>query len=172
MPMTENGTQWLANDLSTPRLPPMPETVTLEARLSAGACPEWTGIVGAVQDNGSYERGCMLGIHQNKFFFSLAASENQKLTYLMAPTVLKKGKPTHLVGTYDGRTMRLYVNGVEVAQSSEQQGSLRVDERSWLTIGAYKDNDELYPFQGEIKSVSVYEGVLHPEMMKPSSDSP
>ena len=167
-----NGTQWLANDLSTPRLPPMPETVTLEARLSAGACPEWTGIVGAVQDNGSYERGCMLGIHQNKFFFSLASSENQKLTYLMAPTALKKGEPTHLVGTYDGRTMRLYVNGVEVAQSSEQQGSLRVDERSWLTIGAYKDNDELYPFQGEIKSVSVYEGVLHPEMMKPSSDSP
>ena len=167
-----DGTQWLGSNLVHPKLPAMPETITLEASVSVGTCPEWTGIVGAVQDNGSYERGCMLGIHNNKFFFSLASTQNLKLTYLMAPTVLEKGKPTHLVGTYDGRTMRLYVNGVEVAQSSEQQGGLRVDERSWLTIGAYKDNDELYPFQGEIKSVTIYEGVLQPEPKKPSKDSP
>lgn len=167
-----NGTQWLANDLGTPGLPPMPETITLEARVSVGACPDWTGIVGALQDNGSYERGCMLGVHKDKFFFSLASSESQKLTYLMAPTTLEKRKSTQLVGTYDGSTMRLYVNGVEVAQSSEQQGGLRVDERSWLTIGAYKDNDELYPFQGEIKSVTIYEGVWQPEPKKHPKDLP
>ena len=85
----------------------------------------------------------------------------------MAPTTLEKGKPTHLVGTYDGRTMRLYVNGVEVAQSTEQQRGLLVDERSWFTIGAYKDNDELYPFQGEINSITIYEGVWQPEPKKP-----
>ena len=162
-----NGAQWLANNLVHPKLPTMPETITLEASVSVGDCPEWTGIIGALQDNGNYERGCMLGIHNNKFFFSLASSQNLKLTYLMAPTTLEKGKPTHLVGTYDGRTMRLYVNGVEVAQSTEQQRGLLVDERSWFTIGAYKDNDELYPFQGEINSITIYEGVWQPEPKKP-----
>ncbi len=155
-----SGTQWLANKLAYPELPDMPETITLEASVRVDACPEWTGIVGAVQDNGSYERGCMLGIHNDKFFFSLASSGRQRLTYLMAPNVLEKGKPTHLVGTYDGRVMRLYVNGTEVAQSDEQQGGLLVDENSWLAVGAYKDDDEIYPFQGEIKAVTIYEGVL------------
>jgi hypothetical protein len=149
----------------------MPETITLEASVRVDACPEWTGIVGAVQDNGSYERGCMLGIHNDKFFFSLASSQSQKLTYLMAPNVLEKGKPTHLIGAYDGRTMRLYVNGVEVAQSNEQQGGLLVDENSWLTVGAYKDDNEVYPFQGEIKEVTIYEGVLQPEPKKTTKDS-
>ena len=113
----------------------------------------------------------MLGIHNDKFFFSLASSQSQKLTYLMAPNVLEKGKPTHLIGAYDGRTMRLYVNGVEVAQSNEQQGGLLVDENSWLTVGAYKDDNEVYPFQGEIKEVTIYEGVLQPEPKKTTKDS-
>ena len=164
--------QWLANNFDFANLPPMPETITLEARVSVAECPDWTGIVGAVQDNGSYERGCMLGIHDGRFFFSLATSQSLKLTYLMAPEALEKGKPTHLIGTYDGSTMRLYVNGVEVAQSREQRGGLLVDERSWLTVGAYKDNDELYPFQGEIKSVSIYEGVLKAGLTKPAKDTP
>ena len=166
-----NGTQWLAHNLDDPKLPAMPETITLEARVRVDACPEWTGIVGAVQDNGSYERGCMLGIHNDKFFFSLASSQSQKLTYLMAPNVLEKGKPIHLIGAYDGRTMRLYVNGVEVAQSNEQQGGLLVDENSWLTVGAYKDDNEVYPFQGEIKEVTIYEGVLQPEPKKTTKAS-
>ena len=155
-----NGTQWLANHLEYAELPAMPETVSLEARVQVDASPEWCGIVGAVQDNGNYERGCMLGIHEGKFFFSLASAENQSLTYLMAPTVLEKGKMSHVVGTYDGRTMRLYVDGVKVAQSDEQRGGLLVDKNSWLTVGAYKDNDELYRLKGAIKAATIYEGVL------------
>lgn len=155
-----NGTQWLANHLEYADLPAMPETVSLEARVQVDASPEWCGIVGAVQDNGNYERGCMLGIHDGKFFFSLASTENPSLTYLMAPTVLEKGKMSHVVGTYDGRAMRLYVDGVKVAQSDEQQGGLLVDKNSWLTVGAYKDNNELYRLKGAIKAATIYEGVL------------
>ena len=155
-----NGSQWLANHLDSAALPRMPETITLEAWVQVEASPEWCGIVGAVQDNGSYERGCMLGIHENRFFFSLASDERQSLTYLEAPTDMEKGKSTHLVGTYDGSVMRLYINGVEVAQSEEQQGSLLVDEDSWLTVGAYKDNDEFYRLKGLIRAVTIYDGAV------------
>ena len=158
--VTLNGTQWLSNNLQHPKLPAMPETITLEAHVKVDSAPQWTGIVGALQDNGSYERGCMLGINENCFFFSLASSQRDVLTYLKAPATLEHGKMTHLVGTYDGNFMRLYVDGKEVAKSEKQKGGLYADENSWLTVGAYKDNDELYRFNGSIKSVTIYDGVL------------
>ncbi len=155
-----NGTQWLANHLEYPKLPAMPETVTLEAYVKVDSAPEWAGIVGALQDNGSYERGCMLGINDNRFFFSLASSQTKKLTYLKSPFPIKQGELAHLVGTYDGNVMRLYVDGQEVAKSDQQKGGLYADENSWLTVGAYKDNDEHYRFNGTVKAVTIYDGVL------------
>jgi outer membrane protein assembly factor BamB len=155
-----DGTQWLSNHLEFPKLPAMPETVSLEAHVQVDSSPEWAGIVGALQDNGSYERGCMLGIHNEHYFFALASSRKAKLTYLTAPAKLEKGRMNHLAGSYDGNVMRLYVDGKQVAQSEEQKGALYTDEKSWLTVGAYKDNDELYRFQGIIKSVTIYDGVL------------
>lgn len=158
--VTLNGTQWLSNNLEHPRLPIMPETITLETQVTIDSAPEWSGIVGAVQDNGSYERGCMLGINDNHFFFSLASAQKDVLTYLKSPDPIIQGKSTHLVGTYDGQVMRLYVDGKQVAMSEAQKGGLYVDVNSWLTVGAYKDNDELYRFNGSIKSVTIYDGVL------------
>ena len=154
-----DGTQWMSNVLAYPRLPDMPETISLEAHVVVESAPEWAGIVGAVQDNGSYERGCMLGIHDGKLFFSLAGSQTGKLTYLHAPTPFETDQMLHVLGTYDGRMMKLYVNGKLVAQSSEQRGGLYIDKNSWLTVGAYKDKDEFYRFRGQIKSVTIHEGV-------------
>ena len=102
----------------------------------------------------------MLGINDNHFFFSLASAQKNKLTYLKSPNRIVPGKRTHLVGTYDGQFMRLYVDGKQVARSEAQKGGLYVDEKSWLTVGAYKDNDEMYRFRGSIKDVTIYDGVL------------
>ena len=158
--VTLNGTQWFSNNLEHPKLPTMPDTITLETQVTIDSAPEWSGIIGAVQDNGSYERGCMLGINDNHFFFSLASAQKDVLTYLKSPDPIVQGKSTHLVGTYDGQVMRLYVDGKQVAVSEAQKGGLYVDVNSWLTVGAYKDNDELYRFNGSIKSVTIYDGVL------------
>ncbi|MDG2210051.1 MAG: hypothetical protein P8K81_08685, partial [Flavobacteriales bacterium] len=59
-----------------------------------------------------------------------------------------------------------YVDGVKVAQNDEQRGGLLADQNSWLTIGAYKDNDELYRLKGEIKAATIYEGVLDAKAIK------
>ena len=171
--VTLNGTQWLSNNLEHPRLPTMPETITLETHVTVDSAPQWSGIVGAVQDNGSYERGCMLGINDNRFFFSLASAQKNVLTYLKSPDPIVQGKSTHLVGTYDGHVMRLYVDGKQVALSEAQKGGLYVDVNSWLTVGAYKDKDELYRFNGSIKSVTIYDGILmpHPSALPPNCES-
>ncbi len=161
-----NGTQWLANSIEHASLPTMPETISLEAWVQVDESPQWSGLIGAVQDNGNYERGCMLGIHNGRFFFSLASEDKRSLTYLESPTLFRKGQMIHVVGTYDGRLMRLYIDGEQVAESDQQKGPLLIDTNSWLSVGAYKDSNELYPFTGIMKSAFVYQGVLSAESIK------
>ena len=144
----------------------MPETISLEAWVQVDESPQWSGLIGAVQDNGNYERGCMLGIHNGRFFFSLASEDQRSLTYLESPTLFRKGQMIHVVGTYDGRLMRLYIDGEQVAESDQQKGPLLIDTNSWLSVGAYKDSNELYPFTGIMKSAFVYQGVLSAESIK------
>jgi glucose/arabinose dehydrogenase/chitodextrinase len=63
---------------------------------------------------------------------------------------------THLAGTYDGSTLRLYVNGVQVA-SKAQTGTLSTSSNP-LTIGG----DPIYGqyFAGRIDEVRVYSSAL------------
>lgn len=69
---------------------------------------------------------------------------------------------THLVGTYDGTTMRLYVNGTLVA-SLAKTGAVRTDNRPLLIGGNQNDNvlnaaQEL--FAGRIDDVRVHARAL------------
>jgi hypothetical protein len=161
-----DGRQWLSSSLEQAILPEMPETISLEAWVTVESSPPWCGLVGATQDNNTYERGCLLGIHEDRFFFSLVADQKSRLTYLLAPAPIEKGKPYHVVGTFDGQTMRLYLDGAQVAESHEQSGALLIDAHSWLAVGAYKDNDELYPLTGFIRAANIYEGALTPEVIR------
>ena len=63
---------------------------------------------------------------------------------------------THLAGTYDGATLRLYVNGVQIS-SRAQTGAMTVST-SPLQIGG----DSVYGqyFQGTIDEIRVYNRAL------------
>ncbi len=77
---------------------------------------------------------------------------------LQTPTALPANGQTwiHIVGTYDGTTMRLYVDGVEVATMA---GPDRVSTNSLpLVLGAQEDVDN--PLQGAIDDVRVYDRAL------------
>lgn len=161
-----DGKQWLATNLDAPELPDMPRTISLAAwvRVDQGNSA-WTGLVGAIQDNGAYERGCLLGIHNQQFFFGLASDSRQRLTYLESGSPIADDAWHHVAGTFDGTSMQLFVDGRLRAVSAEQSGSLRVDPQSWLAVGAYKDNDEHYPFRGALRSVSIWRGALSPQQI-------
>lgn len=67
------------------------------------------------------------------------------------------GQTHHLVGTYDGVTMRLYLDGVQVA-SQPMSGSVEHDPAQALYIGT-NAHTKTY-FVGEIDNVSIYSTAL------------
>lgn len=121
----------------------------------------WGGIVGAFQDNGSYERGWVLGYRNSRFSFAMAANGGGgKMTYVTAPTDSALGNWHHVAGTYDGQVTKLFVDGKLVAQSEAQKGEINYPPNAYFEIGAYHDNDEDFRMTGGIHEVRVYRRVL------------
>lgn len=124
---------------------------------------EWGGVAGAAQDNGSYERGWLLGFRQRRFGFALCGEGGEdRLTWLVAPSDFQAGSWHHVVGSYDGREMRLYVDGEQVASSKAQSGDIAYPEDGWYHLGAYRDNDEYFRMTGALAEVRVYQRALRP----------
>lgn len=120
----------------------------------------WGGIVGALQDNGDYEKGWLLGYRDQQFFFALNSQGSSKLTYLTATRQFDPGFWYFVVGTYDGQRQQLYVDGERVAQAQEQSGAIAMPEDGTFVIGAYRDDDELYGLTGQIERVGIWDRAL------------
>ncbi len=136
------------------------KNLTAEAWVSLDSGAQWGAIVGYYQDNGSYEKGWLLGY--NKTNFLLSVSSESKLHTITSRTAFEKGKWYHVVGTYDGMTMKLYVNGVEEASGNAANGEVAYPEEAYYTIGAYHDKDEFFRMQGTVHSVRLYGKTLEP----------
>jgi len=167
------GTPRLATDAPTPRLeldgpadgvlvkdrvPPdaafLPrEALSLVAWVRVNEPTEWGGVVGCMQDNGPNEFGFILGYNKTGFFLGVATEAAKKLTYLTGKTEYERGKWYHVAGVYDGKQMRLYVNGRLDATGDEQKGPVRYAKAAPLVIGRYRDDDEDFPTRGAIKEV-------------------
>ncbi|MFT5151977.1 MAG: outer membrane protein assembly factor BamB, partial [Planctomycetota bacterium] len=121
----------------------------------------WGGLIGMAQDNGEYERGWMLGFRENRFGFALASKEGTgRLTWLLAPDGFTLGSWHVVTGTYDGRTMKLFVDGAEVASSAAESGDINYPETAYYHIGAYRDADEYFRVSGCIAELSVHAAAL------------
>ena len=115
--------------------------LTAEAWVAVNSPAEWGGIVGCLQDNGSFEKGWVLGYNNDKFNFALSTSGS--LTYLNATVPYETGRWHHVVGTFDGSRMRLYVNGVERGSSSQRRGTIDYSPATFV-IGSYLDDNEFF----------------------------
>ncbi|TME65579.1 MAG: DUF11 domain-containing protein, partial [Chloroflexi bacterium] len=69
---------------------------------------------------------------------------------------------SHLVGTFDGSVLRLYVNGA-LAATSAAAGPLNSGSGPSF-LGRLGQN--LYPFQGSIDEVAVFSGALSPDRVR------
>jgi len=150
-----------ATDLAKANLPK--KDISVEAWVRVDRPQEWGGIVGAIQDNGDSEWGWLLGFRNDVFCFALA-SENgaNRLTYLQAREAFRPGHWHHVVGTYDGREQRLYVNGSLSARDATQSGRIRYPSQATLTLGAYHDDDEHYPLVGALHEALILRRALTP----------
>jgi outer membrane protein assembly factor BamB len=147
----------LSPSMDTSLLPA--QNLTVEAWVALRSATEWGGIIGCIQDNGSFEHGWLLGYRNASFSFALSA--NGTLTYLAAPSSFAFNQWYHVVGTYDGSTQKLYINGVLAISSSVQSGPIDYAPAPYA-IGAYQDDNEFYPADGFIREACVYNRALTP----------
>ncbi|MEM7311036.1 MAG: metallophosphoesterase [Planctomycetota bacterium] len=134
--------------------------LTVAVWASVDSPQPWGSFFGTIQDNGDHEKGWTLGYDQRSFTFALASKGandgNGLLTYLRGKTQYEEGRLYHVVGTYDGEAMRLYVNGELEATSSVQSGDVLYPAQAPVTIGGYVDANEAYSHHGRIRSIEVY----------------
>ena len=136
--------------------------LTLEGWVLMRSRKEWSGIVGAFQDNGDYERGFVLGCHKDNFYFGLATRSTGKMTHLQGSTVYQIGKWYHVVARYDWRRGRssLWVNGKLDAQSDEPGGKILLAPSGFFEIGSYHDDNEYFRTEGMIHEIGVYSSAM------------
>ncbi|MBO51421.1 MAG: hypothetical protein CMJ69_11640 [Planctomycetaceae bacterium] len=134
--------------------------LTVSAWLRIDAAGEWSGFVSAVQDNGTYEKGWILGQHLSRFTFALCSTKTGKLTYLESPRLFETGHWYHVVGTYDGKRQKLFVDGQLQGESTAQSGPIAYPPKGVVTLGAYEDDNEYYPLVGALERVSIWDTAL------------
>ena len=125
---------------------------------------EWGGYVVAVQDNGAFEKGWLLGTRWKNFSFALSSEDADDgdglLTYLNAANASETNKWYHVVGTYDSKEMKIYVNGKLEGTSGVQSGPINYPDRIFFSIGAYKDDNEDFVHKGMLDEVRLYDRAL------------
>lgn len=138
--------------------------ISVEAWVNLNETTDWGGIVGCVQDNGDAEKGWVLGYNKRNFTFGLASvgadDGDGRITYLAGRTRIVTGRWYHVVGTYDGATMRLYVNGRLDGESAEQSGDILYDETAPYVVGCYLDRNEKLALDGALHRVKVFNRAL------------
>ncbi|XP_045325553.1 pappalysin-1 [Leopardus geoffroyi] len=120
----------LRADLELPR-----DAFTLQVWLRAEGGQRSPAVITGLYDKCSYtsrDRGWVVGIHtvsdqgnrDPRYFFSLKTDRARQGTTIHAYRSYLPGQWVHLAATYDGRLMKLYVNGAQVATSGEQVGGI------------------------------------------------
>ncbi len=152
---------WVTDDFHTVKVPQ--KAITVEAWVSPAALMRWGGIAGIIQDNGDYERGWLLGYVNRKFSFALASKGHQRLTYLQGTTDFKDKLWYHVVGTYDGEDLKVYVNGKLEGTEAKHSGDIIYPPKATFELGGYKDDNEFYRGAISLHEISIYEKVLGAE---------
>jgi outer membrane protein assembly factor BamB len=151
----------LSEDLGKAGLPSKEISVTTWVRIDKVI--EWGGLLGAIQDNGSFERGWLLGYGKDSFYFAISSESKQKLTYLKTTLPYSPGYWYHLAGTYDGTSQRVYVDGKLAVESKVQSGPIFYPPKGRFALGAYTDDNEHHPFEGRIEQVTLWDRTLDPK---------
>lgn len=104
---------------------------------------------------GGAATGYRLGLHAGKPCFAVPLTDWSH--HLRASGDLPTGRWTHIAGTFDGRTMRIYVDGQEQGVL-ERPGPVRANDFH-LCLGSY-DVGHAAHFQGLLDEVTLYARAL------------
>lgn len=161
-----NGTtDWLTLGPGSELQPRLPQKeLSVAAWVNVADAGHSGGIVGWLQHDRQAQAGWMLGTRAGRWCFALAGQGGQGLTYLsLASAEIDFHRWHYVVATYDGQTMRLFVDGKQQAESTEQSGEIRVPAAGELTLGAFVDSRNRRLLQGALFDVKVYSRALSAE---------
>ncbi len=114
-------------------------------------------------------RGWSLGFYDGAFVFTLATTgEDEKapptMTFLTAESSIEKRCWYYVVGTYDGRAMRLYVNGRLEAESDAPAGDIAYPEEAEYLVGARSSGGKRkHHLEGALFELKAYARALDGE---------
>ena len=148
-----------------PRLS-VPEAITIDCWVKAdvpGQHNRW--IVNRVFGGGE-NTGYRLGVLEGKPCFEVPQTAWSH--HLVAPESLPLGRWVHLAGTFDGQTMRLFVDGAEVA-SLPRPGPINRSHFD-LMIGGFAPGSQAN-FQGLVDEVRLFSRALTAEEVRASRDA-
>ena len=66
----------------------------------------------------------------------------------------------HVVGSYDGATMRLFVDGVLSTASSSQSGAVKYPNLANFLMGAYIEGSDVYTLPGALDDAALWNRAL------------
>ena len=127
--------------------------LTLEAWIKPAALPAAGRFASVLTKAESYS----LQFNGPRLEFTIMQNGTRRRLQAAAGAIVV-GQTYHLVGTYDGATQRLYVNGAQVA-SAALSGPASVTTRP-LYIGSWNGSSEF--FNGTIDEAAVYGATLSP----------
>ncbi len=150
----------LANPQQLAKLLPR-EAFTISAWVSVDTPRRWGGILSYFQDNADAETGWVLGYDKSQFTIGLSTVGSDdgdgKMTYLAGKTPHQVGRFHHVVATYDGKTLSLYVDGKLDATSTEQSGPVLYPTLpTTMTVGSYRDADEDNRHHGRLADIAIF----------------
>ena len=122
-------------------------------------------VVNRIQ-GGGIETGYRLGMLQGKPCFEVPQTAWSH--HLTGPDPLPLGRWVHLAGTFDGHTMRLYVDGTEVA-ALDRPGPVKRSHFE-LMIGGFAPRSK-GNFQGHLDEVRLFSRALSAEEIRTSHDA-
>ena len=145
------------------------ESFSVAAWVAIESPGEWGGVIGVLQDNGGYEKGWLLGSRRDRFAFALSSvgadDGDGLMTYLSSAKAITPQRWTHVVGTYDGKTMRIYVDGKLEGSSNAQSGPILYPESAPFVVGCYLDDNEAFPHAGWLAQVRVFDQALNKDQI-------
>jgi len=152
---------------------------------------DWAAPITAVQDDGEEERGWAIQsrcegdcqtIRRIEFALSTQGSDdgNGRLAMLGSTDAGRAGAGdvgvyadlsgvwTHVAATYDGSTMKLFVDGVAMLEDQATASgaivypstSYQSQNGGWFTIGAYHDANEYFTWPGVLDELKVWHVAL------------
>jgi hypothetical protein len=133
----------------------VPEAITIDCWVKTDVPRQhnrW--VVNRIQ-GGGIDTGFRLGMLEGKPCFEVPQTEWSH--HLTAPEPLPLGRWVHLAGTFDGHTMRLYVDGAEVA-TLDRPGPIKRSHFD-LVIGGFAPQSPAH-FQGHLDEVRLFSRAL------------